>query len=178
MLPALALRGSAPLKPPTQAVGTLRPEAAAALGLRPDTLVAPGSGDNAMSALGSGVTRDGQLVVSLGTSGTLFGVSAAPIADASGTVAPFCDATGAWLPLVCTLNCTRVGEEVRDVFGLSQDDATALAAAEEPGCRGLNLLPYLVGERTPNWPNSSGALLGLRPGELRVHSPPPVSVGR
>lgn len=81
-------------------MGTLRPEAAAALGLPATAVVSPGSGDNAMSALGSGVTSDGQMVVSLGTSGTLFGVSAAPIVDASGTIAPFCDATGAWLPLV------------------------------------------------------------------------------
>jgi xylulokinase len=117
-----------------------------------------------MSALGSGVTRDGQLVVSLGTSGTLFGVSGAPIVDATGAIAPFCDATGAWLPLVCTLNCTRAAEEAREAFGLSQEEATRLAAQEEAGCRGVNFIPYLAGERTPNWPNSSGAILGLRPG--------------
>jgi xylulokinase len=147
-----------------QVVGTLRPEAAAALGLGTDVIVAPGSGDNAISALGAGVTRDGQVMISLGTSGTLFGVSAAPIVDKTGVVAPFCDATGAWLPLVCTLNCARVAEEVREAFGLSYDEITALAAAEAPGCQGVNYLPYLMGARTPNWPHSSGALLGLRPG--------------
>ncbi|KIY93667.1 xylulose kinase [Monoraphidium neglectum] len=156
-----------PLLGPEEAVGTLRPEAAAELGLGPDVLVSPGSGDNAMSALGSGVTRDGQLVVSLGTSGTLFGVSGAPIVDATGAIAPFCDATGAWLPLVCTLNCTRAAEEAREAFGLSQEEATRLAADEEAGCRGVNFIPYLAGERTPNWPNSSGTILGLRPGLLR-----------
>lgn len=52
--------------------------------------------------------RDGEMVVSLGTSGTLFGKSATPIIDPSCEVCPFCDATGAWLPLVCTLNCTKV----------------------------------------------------------------------
>lgn len=53
------------------------------------------------------------MVVSLGTSGTLFGRSSVPILDPSGVVAPFCDASGAWLPLLCTLNCTKVLEEVR-----------------------------------------------------------------
>jgi sugar (pentulose or hexulose) kinase len=149
---------------PRQAVGTLRPEAASALGLPVGVVVAPGSGDNAMAALGSGAVSDGQLVVSLGTSGTLFGACARPIVDPSGVVAPFCDAAGAWLPLVCTLNCTKVPEEVREAFGLSQDDATELAAKEEPGSGGVNFLPYLVGARTPNWPHSSGAILGLRPG--------------
>jgi len=119
-----------------------------------------------MSALGAGVTRDGQLVVSLGTSGTLFGVSDIPIVDAGGTIAPFCDATGAWLPLVCTLNCTRVAEEVREAFGLTREAATQLAAAEEAGCGGVNFLPYLAGARTPNWPGSSGAVLGLKPGAV------------
>jgi xylulokinase len=110
--------------------------------------------------------RAGDVVVSLGTSGTLFGKSDTPILDPSGIICPFCDATGGWLPLLCTLNCTRVPEEVRQAWGLSQEEATRLAAQEPAGCEGLLLLPYLVGERTPNWPHSSGAILGLRPGEL------------
>jgi xylulokinase len=36
-----------------------------------------------------------------------------------------------------------------------------------PGCDGVRFLPYLVGERTPNWPEATGALLGLRPGSLQ-----------
>lgn len=156
------------LGPSERVAGALRPEAAAALGLLQEgVVVAPGSGDNAMSALGAGVTRDGQLIASLGTSGTLFGVSAAPILDPSGAVAPFCDAAGAWLPLVCTLNCTRPAEEVREAFGLSQDEITKLAEAAPPGCAGVNFVPFLAGERTPNLPRSSGAVVGLRPGLLR-----------
>ena len=50
--------------------------------------------------------------MSLGTSGTLFGTSNVPLLDSSGTVAPFCDATGRWLPLLCTQNCTNLTEEV------------------------------------------------------------------
>ena len=105
------------------------------------------------------------MVVSLGTSGTLFGKSDIPIMDPSGVICPFCDATGGWLPLLCTLNCTRVAEEVREAFGMSREEITQLAAKEPAGCHGLLLLPYLVGERTPNWPQSTGALLGIRPGE-------------
>jgi xylulokinase len=98
--------------------GTLRAEAAAELGLRAGIAVAPGSGDNMMSALGAGAVDHGTLVVSLGTSGTVFGPADAPVIDPEGLVAAFCDATGRWLPLVCTMNCTVVTEEVRSAFGL------------------------------------------------------------
>ncbi len=70
-------------------------------------LVAPGTGDNMGAALGLAL-GPGDLVVSLGTSGTVFGVSEHPTADASGIVAGFADATGHFLPLVCTLNAARV----------------------------------------------------------------------
>lgn len=47
------------------------------------------------------------------STGTLFGASDIPVFDRSGTVAPFCDATGKWLPLCCFQNCTGVAQEVR-----------------------------------------------------------------
>lgn len=109
-------------------------------------------------------TRPGELVVSLGTSATLFGVSGQPIIDPTCAVCPFCDATGAWLPLICTLNCTKPAEEVIAAFGISHAEATALAEVEAAGSAGVSFLPYLVGERTPNWPDSTGAIIGLRPG--------------
>eukprot|EP00413_Alexandrium_margalefii_P014186 CAMPEP_0204549252 /NCGR_PEP_ID=MMETSP0661-20131031/24199_1 /ASSEMBLY_ACC=CAM_ASM_000606 /TAXON_ID=109239 /ORGANISM="Alexandrium margalefi, Strain AMGDE01CS-322" /LENGTH=162 /DNA_ID=CAMNT_0051556187 /DNA_START=10 /DNA_END=495 /DNA_ORIENTATION=+ len=65
------------------------------------------------------------------------------------------------------MNCTGVPEEVRAAFGLSHEALEELARAEPPGSCGANFLPYLQGERTPNWPHASGALLGLRAGCLR-----------
>jgi len=52
-----------------QVVGHLRPEVAAELGLTEEVAVAPGSGDNQMSALGAGAVKEGDWVISLGTSG-------------------------------------------------------------------------------------------------------------
>jgi xylulokinase len=157
---------------PDESVGELCAEAAEALGLAgpassPRKIkIGPGGGDNAMAALGAGVTRPGELVVSLGTSGTLFGVSSTPVLDGTGVVAPFCDAAGRWLPLACTLNCTVAAEEVRRASGRGRDEITRLASLEPPGCEGVTLLPFFVGERTPNVPRATGALLGLRPGHL------------
>ena len=106
------------------------------------------------------------MAVSLGTSGTVFAKAEAAAADATGAVCPFLDATGGGLPLTCTLNCASIPEEVRNGYGLSREEAEALAAVEPVGAEGVSLLPYFSGERTPNWPDASGALVGLRPGHL------------
>ncbi|MFD7136075.1 xylulokinase [Streptomyces sp. NPDC059894] len=117
------------------------------------TLVAPGTGDNAAAALGLGL-RPGTPVLSLGTSGTVYAVAKRRPADPTGTVAGFADAHGDWLPLACTLNCTLAVDRVAALLGLDRE-------AVEPAAE-LTLLPYLDGERTPNLPNASGLLHGLR----------------
>lgn len=150
-----------------EAHGTLLPEVAALLGLSTDVRVSAGSGDNMMSALGAGAFDPELLIISLGTSGTLFGYSPKPIVDPNGEVAAFCDATGGWLPLVCTQNCTTVPNEVQQAFGMSHEELTDLARREPAGCEGMLFLPYLTGERTPNWPHATGVLHGIRPGSLR-----------
>jgi xylulokinase len=136
------------------------------LGIPEGTAIAPGGGDNMLSAIGSGATKAGVAVVSLGTSGTAFAYAATPIVDPKGQIAAFCDSTGAWMPLLCTMNVTGVTEEVRNSFGLDHAAITKLAADVPAGSGGVTFLPYLVGERVPNLPHATGALLGLRPGTL------------
>ena len=139
---------------------------AALFGLPEGIVVAPGGGDNMMSAIGSGATKPGSTVMSLGTSGTVFAYSATPVIDPEGLIAGFCDSTGAWMPLLCTMNVTGVTEEVRESFGLGHEEITALAEKVPAGCEGLLLLPYLQGERVPNLPHATGTLLGIRHGAL------------
>ena len=69
-------------------------------------VIGPGTGDNAAAALGVGAVP-GDVVVSIGTSGTVSSVADTPAADASGAVAGFADVTGRFLPLGCTLNAVR-----------------------------------------------------------------------
>jgi len=157
------------LVPPGVFVGEVTTAGAARLGLPVGLPVATGSGDNMCSAFGSGATRPGTAVLSLGTSGTLFAQSDAPVIDPAGLIAPFCDATGAWLPLLCVMNCTGVLEDVLAAFpGSTHASLSEAAARVPPGGDGLLLLPYLCGERVPDLPGASGALLGLRPGLLRA----------
>jgi xylulokinase len=125
-----------------------------------DALVAAGTGDNMAAALGLGL-RPADLALSLGTSGTAFTVADAPTADPSGAVAGFADATGRFLPLVCTLNATKVTDTVARLLGVDAAELDRLALAAEPGSGGLTLVPHLDGERTPNRPHATGSLVGL-----------------
>jgi xylulokinase len=145
---------------PEASTGTLRDDAAVALGLPAGIPVGPGTGDNMAAALGVGAAP-GEIVVSLGTSGTAFAVSLYPITDETGEVEGFADATGRFLPLVCMLNCTRVVDTVSGMVGLAREDALGRAAAAPPGADGLLLMPYLAGERTPNLPRATGSIIGL-----------------
>ena len=123
-------------------------------------LLAPGSGDNMGAGLGLGLVP-GDVVVSLGTSGTAFAVSEVPAADVSGAVAGFADATGRYLPLVATLNAARVLAAGARLLGVHLDGFGDLALRAEAGAGGLVLLPYLDGERTPNLPDATGSLHGI-----------------
>ena len=123
-------------------------------------VLAPGTGDNMAAALGLNL-QPGDVVVSLGTSGTAFAKSSIPSADASGIVAGFADATGNFLPLACTLNAARVLDSTAAMLGISLDELGALALSASPGSDGLTLIPYFDGERTPNLPNATGSLQGI-----------------
>ncbi|MBT2552206.1 xylulokinase [Arthrobacter sp. ISL-5] len=124
------------------------------------TLIGPGAGDNAAAALGVHA-RPGDVVVSLGTSGTVFAVSPTPAADPSGLVAGFADASGNFLPLACTLNATRIFDATARVLGVSLEGLTELALSAPAGADGLTLIPYFEGERTPNLPQARGSVHGL-----------------
>ncbi|GIJ80806.1 xylulokinase [Micromonospora phaseoli] len=130
-------------------------------------LLGPGAGDNAAAAFGVGA-GPGDVVVSIGTSGTVFSVADAPAADPTGIVAGFADATGRFLPLVCTLNAARVLDAAAGMLRVDLDELAELALSAPPGADGLVLVPYLEGERTPNRPLATGAVHGLT---LRTSTP-------
>ena len=138
---------------PDEAVGRVRAEAAEELGLTAGVVVGPGTGDNMGAALGLGV-GPGEPVVSLGTSGTAYLVSKRRSVDPSGVVAGFADASGRFLPLACTLNCTLAVDRVAAWLAI---DRTAVVPSE-----GVVVLPWFDGERTPNLPTASATIVGMR----------------
>ncbi len=122
--------------------------------------VAPGAGDNAGAALGVGA-RVGDVVVSIGTSGTVFAISEEPVRDPSGTIAGFADADGHFLPIVVTLNAARVLDAIGRLLGVDHAELSRLALAAPAGADGLTLVPYFEGERTPNLPDATASLSGM-----------------
>jgi xylulokinase len=123
-------------------------------------VLGPGSGDNAAAALGL-AAEPGDVVCSIGTSGVVDMVTGEPVADPSGTVAGFADATGHFLPLIATLNAAQVLDATARLLDVDHDELSRLALSAPPGAGGLVLVPYLEGERTPNRPDATGALHGL-----------------
>jgi len=119
-----------------------------------------GTGDNMGAALGMGLA-EGDVGVSIGTSGTAFAVASVPSADPTGLVSGFADATGRFLPLACTLNAARVLDVTARMLGVDAPGLSDLALKAVAGAGGLVLLPYLDGERTPNRPAANGVLRGL-----------------
>ncbi len=120
-----------------------------------------GTGDNAAAALGLGAVA-GDVVLSIGTSGVACAVADRPVGDVTGAVAGFADATGRYLPLVATLNAARVLDAASRVLAVSHAELSDLALSVPAGAGGLVLVPYLEGERTPNRPDATGAIHGLR----------------
>jgi xylulokinase len=133
----------------------------AGLGELGGAAVGAGTGDNMSAALGLWVS-EGDTVISLGTSGTIYGRSLAGVCDPSGSINGYADAAGAFLPMVTTLNATKVTDVFRRLLNVSYEEFDELALSAPPGADGLALVPYLEGERTPNLPTAAGALHGLR----------------
>ncbi len=123
-------------------------------------VVGPGAGDNAGAALGLGA-GPGDVIVSIGTSGTVFAVSVRPAMDPTGAVAGFADASGLFLPLVATLNAARVLGSIAGLLGVDHDGLAQLALEAQPGSAGVVLIPYFEGERTPNLPGATASFHGL-----------------
>ncbi len=138
---------------PREPAGVISAGAASRLGLRAGVHVGAGTGDNMAAALGLGLAP-GHPVVSLGTSGAAYASMVARPVDAEAGIACFADATGAFLPLACTINCTLAVDWFAALLGLERDDVSPSA--------GVVALPYLAGERTPNLPDATATITGVR----------------
>lgn len=150
---------------PQDRAGQVTAAAAERTGLSTDCVVGPGGGDQHLAAVGIGL-RVGETAFSLGTSGVVIATSPTPVVDPLARIDSVCDATGGYLPLLCTLNCTKVTDHLADLVGLDVAAFGELALGVE-GTE-LTLVPYLDGERSPMRPDASGILSGLRTGTTRA----------
>ena len=164
-------------------VGRVGQAAAQATGLREGTPVLAGGADNACAAAGSGVLEPGQVLCSVGTSGTVL----APVdleANNPGHnlhlfahVSPrtnyvmgvVLSAGGAlrWFRDTCYPDLVAVASAGgTDAYSAITSEAELV----QPGAEGLLFLPYLTGERTPHGSAvARGVFFGLSPRHGRPH---------
>jgi len=148
------------LSHPAEPVGYIKEDISRRFGMG-KILVASGGGDNMMAAIGTGNIEPGVCTLSLGTSGTIYSYFPEPFIDPEGEIAAFCDSSGGWLPLLCTMNVTNTTEHFKTLFNISNEELERLAGAAPAGVEGLIFLPFIDGERVPVLPFSSGVLFGL-----------------
>ena len=159
-----------PLVEAGRSCGKVQASTADELGIRAGIPVSSGAGDNMAGAIGTGCVGKGDLTMSMGTSGTLFGYSDTCITDRKGRLAAFCSSTGGYLPLLCTMNCTITTESVRSLFGYDVKVLDQLAGDAPIGCEGVSMLPFFNGERVPNLPHGKGVIAGLDMGNMKVQN--------
>jgi xylulokinase len=109
----------------------------------------------------------GDVVVSIGTSGVASAISDTRIADGTGSVTGFADATGRFLPMATTMNAARILDLQCRLLGVDHDELGRLALMAPSGANGLTISPYYGGERTPNRPDATGTWSGLTPSTTR-----------
>ncbi len=148
------------LSHPIEPLGYLKKDISSRFGLR-RVLVSAGGGDNMMGAIGTDNVIPGVCTLSLGTSGTVYSYSPRPFIDPEGEIAAFCDSTGGWLPLLCTMNVTNTTEFFKGFLNITNEQLERLASSAPPGADNLIFLPFLDGERVPVLPQSTGVLFGL-----------------
>ena len=135
----------------------LMPELAGLAG----AIVGVGTGDNMSAALGMNL-KTGDTGISIGTSGTLYGITNKGITDSTGTINGYADAADRFIPMITTLNAAKVTDTFRKMLRVTPDEFDELALSSPPGANGLQLVPWLDGERTPNLPDATGHMRGLR----------------
>jgi xylulokinase len=152
-------------------------------GLLEGTPVVAGAGDQAAEAVGCGVVDDGQVAVTIGTSGVVFAATQQMRIDPDGGLHAYCHAApDRWHVMGVMLSAGGSLQWYRETFcpdeslqaathgGDAYERLINEASRVRPGCEGLTFLPYLTGERTPHAdPYARGVFFGLTRRHEKAH---------
>lgn len=167
----------------TRILKGMKPEYAGAMGILCETPVIIGSGDGMLANYGCGVVDDISMSCTIGTSGALRIAVDTPLLDSRQRTWCYCFTKDTWVAGGAINNGGIVLKWLRDEYRKQYEfeaDAAGVASIYElfdryaaeirPGCDGLVFLPFLTGERSPNWnANARGTLHGLRLMHGRKH---------
>jgi len=156
----------APVQSSTQSIGTISSRLVEQYGLNPACRIDAGAGDNMYGAVGTGNVKEGIVTISLGTSGTAYTFLKDPFVDPTGEIAGFCDTTGHYLPLLCVSNLANGYNEILNLYDLSHQDFTELVRQVPVGNNGRLIVPWYIGERTPDVPNGTPTYFGFSLADL------------
>jgi len=157
--------------------GELSAEAAASCGLPAGVPVVGGAADNAAGAIGAGAVAPGNVVASIGTSGTVVAPTPRPLVDPRMRIHAMNHAVpdswylmGVVLSAGAALGWLRRSLSARGAALPEYSDLLAEAERAPAGSSGLTFLPYLTGERTPHADaDARGVFYGLHAGHERGH---------
>jgi xylulokinase len=160
---------AAAIEPPRLAwsdsvVGTITGDAAAATGLPAGIPVTAGTVDAWAEAISVDAHNPGDLMLMYGTTMFLIGTVATPVSSPPlwGTVGAF-EGTRNLAAGMATSGAITAW--LRDLTGRDYAGLLAAAGQSGPGARGLVMLPYFAGERTPvEDPDARGVVAGLTVG--------------
>ncbi|MEK7729494.1 MAG: FGGY family carbohydrate kinase [candidate division KSB1 bacterium] len=159
---AADLRQKLPAVQPSNAtIGNISSDLVARFGFSPTCKIDAGSGDNMYGAIGTGNVSEGSVTISLGTSGTAYCFMREPFVDPSGEIAAFCDSTGHYLPLLCVSNLANGYDALLAQYQMSHAEFNAIIKQTKAGNEGRVLVPWYIGERTPDVPFAAPVYFGF-----------------
>lgn len=160
----------------------LKTEYAAVLGIDPETPVIIGTGDGIAANIGCGVYDNTVLSSTIGTSGAIRTAVAKPLLDPNQQTWCYSFTKEMWVAGGAINNGGIVLKWLKEEFrGLFESEATVYsesiyklfdryAGEIKPGSDGLIFLPYLTGERSPDWNSEArGLMYGLGLSHGRKH---------
>lgn len=168
--------------PTTHVLKGMNQTAATQMGIRPDTPFVVGASDGVLANLGVGAIGEGEVAVTIGTSGAIRTVTDKPRTDERGRTFCYALTDKHWVVGGPTNNGGIMLRWLRDEFaapetevakklGIDPYDLMIQYAEKVPaGAEGLIFLPFLSGERAPYWnANARGMFFGISLHHKREH---------
>ena len=163
----------APIVATDHIVGGLTAHAARRTGLDADVPVVAGATDGALANVGVGALGGGIAAVTIGTSGAVRVTVDRPVTDDRMRVFCYALASDRWVVCGAISNGGLWIRWLRSALFLDlRDDEQVVALAEDvpAGSDGMLVLPYLTGERAPQWSAApSGVIFGAQVEHGRGH---------
>ena len=151
-------------------IGLLKPELVEYFGFTKDVPIFAGGADNACAAIGAGITKEGQAMCSIGTSG-VFLTYEGDVKDYNGKIHFFNHVVrDKFYSMGVTLAAGNSLDWFKQTFASDNSFEELLSGIGELPLGGLLFTPYIVGERTPH-PDSKirGSFIGMDTNHTKKH---------